>query len=576
MKLIHPFKRRLSFNQFLLASLILATFQAISGQNNDTDFDLMLAGGAVKICSSMATKNCLENVHFENALSEIKYLIGTKSIKRLVDSEIFKNQSNDQKRNIHSTLLKIYKHTGQRPISKSVLTGLLKEFGGRDFVADLSDPVYYALFDYLEMPQVDAQLQRIKEQVSINHNANPKSTDIVSAFYQQAKKRAQIKNKTQPTILVMTSSSRDPFESADFYVALFQQFDAQVFWLPLDMTLRQAITLEQQGKHGCQNLELIRASNLIFSRETIYPNRVAQQQALCQRPELLTAMISQADGLFINGGDQSKTRAALVNDNHEATEVLNVLRQQVNSHQLVVGGTSAGTAVQAGGNYQGNAIAMISNGDSEVALRRGAFSDTAPSERCNADCTSSDVNGNDVTYQATGGLGLFDIGITDTHFSERNRELRLSVLTVQTDAPFAVGVDENTALLVAKGAEDYRFDVVGQNGVFVVENRDAHLQVGETLKATVHFINPGDTMRINKATRELAIEFAKPEPAMPVYDTGALQRDRLAKDCQFTTPLSFTNWGYNFSLVGRTDTQAQIANNGHCSYQNVVFEAKVQ
>ena len=51
-----------------------------------------------------------------------------------------------------------------------------------------------------------------------------------------------------------------------------------------------------------------------YRREAIYGERVAYQQQLCRDPELLTSLFAGAHGVFLNGGDQSLTRAAFIAD----------------------------------------------------------------------------------------------------------------------------------------------------------------------------------------------------------------------------------------------------------------------
>ena len=113
---------------------------------------------------------------------------------------------------------------------------------------------------------------------------------------------------------------------------------------------------------------------------------------------------------------------------------------------------------------------MITNGTSVNAIARGAFSYVAPSQRCTGDDCASGIEGNDLTYLATGGLASFPIGILDTHFSERNREARLIVLSAQTNLRYGFGVDETTAMFTRFDQESLDYHIVGAGGVFAVDN----------------------------------------------------------------------------------------------------------
>ena len=68
------------------------------------------------------------------------------------------------------------------------------------------------------------------------------------------------------------------------------------------------------------------------------------------------------------------------------------------------------------------------------------------------------MQGSDLTYRAGGGSGLFNIGILDTHFSERDREARLALLTAYTGTRFGFGVDEATALMVNTTEEEVQME----------------------------------------------------------------------------------------------------------------------
>jgi cyanophycinase-like exopeptidase len=85
---------------------------------------------------------------------------------------------------------------------------------------------------------------------------------------------------------------------------------------------------------------------------------------------------------------------------------MKIIRQRVNSGDLAVSGTSAGTAVQ-DGKYGTNTIPMIAGGESYEALV-----DEPLDHICNKSSCQDDLQ-----YDPTGGLGLFSLSILDTHFS---------------------------------------------------------------------------------------------------------------------------------------------------------------
>jgi hypothetical protein len=375
------------------------------------------------------------------------YHFDPQSRARFTESEFFSNLNEQERVNINSLIDVIYNDSKQALVSKSDIRGIVKNNDLFDLYQALSDPSYYALFDFFEVRQINGAGQRKKERVKLLKSRKQGTVDIFQTFFEQAKLRAKQKNKGKPTLIAITASSRDPFESADFYQGVLESFPAEVIWLPLDMNLQLA--MEQ---NRCAELESIRNQHLLFDRARIYPNRAALQYSYCQNPSQLLDVIRQADGLFFNGGDQSRTIASLVDSNGKPSTALEVIRQALNAGEIVVAGTSAGTAVQAGGVFNNRTIPMLSNGDPKHALHRGAFEANAPSQRCSniANCQSSKTKPGDLTYRASGGTGLFQLGLLDTHFSERDREIRLAVFAHTTETRYAFGVDETTALTVKR------------------------------------------------------------------------------------------------------------------------------
>jgi cyanophycinase len=126
----------------------------------------------------------------------------------------------------------------------------------------------------------------------------------------------------------------------------------------------------------------------------------------------------------------------------------------------VIAGTSAGTAVQP-------VDPMVTNGETYEALRDGPVS-----------FIGSPPFDNTLYYNPLGGLGFFEYGLLDSHFSERGRQGRIIRLASDLGIDRAFGVDENTALIVTNtGTPDVNFEVLGQGGVFISDVSSA--EVGE-------------------------------------------------------------------------------------------------
>ena len=290
----------------------------------------------------------------------------------------------------------------------------------------------------------------------------------------------------------MTASARDPFEAAHYYVSVFEQMGAEVIWLPLDAALQAGIATRQ-----CDQLEMFRQQiQGNTDRARLYPKQVELQKDFCASPIKLYQLLNQIDGLFLNGGDQSLTLKAWTTPDESPSEALTIIKKRLSKQEIVIGGTSAGTAVMADKN-------MITGGTSEGALSFGVFATEAPSERCEvANCDAS-VPATAVTYREQGGLGFFPFGIPDTHFSQRDRYLRLLLLSANADSKMAFGVDENTALLVDLSHRS--LSVVGEHGVWALAQveRLKQSQANSEINAVSHYLTPGSYAEIDATGEHL-------------------------------------------------------------------------
>jgi cyanophycinase len=124
----------------------------------------------------------------------------------------------------------------------------------------------------------------------------------------------------------------------------------------------------------------------------------------------VAAMIADADGILLGGGDQVKLVDAL-----SGTMTAKAIRQ-THARGVVVCGTSAGAAAL-----------------TELTMAGGEL----------------DEEGCLVEQYIGPGLGLlgFD-AIIDTHFSERRRLQRLFLVVAEHPRLFGIGIDEDTALIV--------------------------------------------------------------------------------------------------------------------------------
>jgi len=309
----------------------------------------------------------------------------------------------------------------------------------------------------------DGRTQR--EQVFLEAS-DPTIQAIYRDFVAAAAANPQRRDKSgRPRVVVLTSSSTDVFASVDYYLALFEAAGAEARWLPLEPALIRT--------RDCDDLEALRFRwNGVISRAAIHPEWAKYQRDFCLHPERLAELVESADAFFFNGGDQSLTMRSLQLEPGQFTPLAKRLLARVEGG-IPLAGTSAGDAVQAG-NAAGT-VPMISNGTSEHALRFGAQAVEANTQLCemNGNCTMHG-DADQLTYLAHGGLGVFTLGVTDSHFHESQREGRLLRLLLDTGTRFGFGVDEATALKAEFSSPDVaRLQVMGKGGVWIVDTAGA-------------------------------------------------------------------------------------------------------
>jgi len=165
----------------------------------------------------------------------------------------------------------------------------------------------------------------------------------------------------------------------------------------------------------------------------------------------------------------------------------------------VVSGSSAGAAIMSDPMIAGGASGAMAAG---VRRSGGARAAAPASPPADPDDEAAEDAGARVSI--TPGLGFFD-GLADQHFLARGRFGRLLVAVLElTEFDVGFGVDENTALVVERGAAW----PVGASGVVVVDERGARpLDGGGATGVRVHLLGAGD--RFDLATRSVSIETGK-------------------------------------------------------------------
>ncbi|WP_353719909.1 cyanophycinase [Dyadobacter sp. 676] len=135
-----------------------------------------------------------------------------------------------------------------------------------------------------------------------------------------------------------------------------------------------------------------------------------------------------ADGLFITGGDQARLMEKL-----RGSEFLKTIEQRYQNDNFTIAGTSAGAMALSG--------VMISEGESTESLLKGIV-------------------------ELSKGFGLLPDAVIDTHFMSRGRFSRLTEAILMHEGYTALGICENTALVVGEGG---LLRVIGAGVVMVLE-----------------------------------------------------------------------------------------------------------
>lgn len=140
-------------------------------------------------------------------------------------------------------------------------------------------------------------------------------------------------------------------------------------------------------------------------------------------------LLMQATGIFFTGGDQLRLTSIL-----GGTQVDDALHAAYRKG-AVIAGTSAGASVMS--------ETMIVEGEETEPPRKN-------------------------TVQMAPGMGLLREVVVDQHFAQRGRLGRLLTAVAQYPYVLGVGIDEDTAIIVAP---DGTFEVVGSHAVTVIDGK---------------------------------------------------------------------------------------------------------
>lgn len=514
-------QKLLTLSLFSATSIVAATPQF-------PEYSMVLVGGGLHTCSSQGRASCQDNPQFPaNAKTTESYAISMARIIEIVQSPVWPASRAEQQQQTKTILSQLLLDFGPAAMSEdeflqrwrvTQVTQAGKTVSGETLYQQLSELELNLIFDLLQQAKTGPGQQRQREVASLAQTKDKFSVEVYEKISELAAKVRQKPGK--PLILVVTASSRDPLSAVDFYLSAFAQTGADVQWLPLNAAYQAAQQQKTAGKASCQQLPQYLADiHGSYGRAAVYPDLMQQLTEFCQQgPAHAVAQIQQADAIFFNGGDQSLTLQALRLADGTPTPELQAITARMQAGKLIVAGTSAGTAVQSGGNlgplFARQQVPMISNGSSRQALQSGAVAAAAPLAGCekNLSCPAT-LAEDQLTYRAQGGLGLFPFGVMDTHFSERGREARLVRLLSDTQTRYGFGVDEATALLVGfdpAQPTNARFGVIGAAGVYIADLAGAKASGAgadwQINQVRTHYLSREDKASLQNG--ELSVQFA--------------------------------------------------------------------
>lgn len=526
--------------------------------------DLILAGGALRTCSDLAPSACRRAPQRTDARTPPRFVVDDAGARRALEPALWAERDGAPDRRQLLRMLSSARAAGTVDADAmaerfdAVCLPPCRDDRDRPW-RRLVDEERAALLSALEVPQGSAEA-RPREQAYLDQSRESSGVAVLRAFVESARLRA---NGEPPRIAVVTASALDPMEPVDFYLDAFRQLGAKPEWWPLDAALRDAI-----AAGDCRRLDTARQQTLGMSgRDRIYADLGALQWRACLAPESLAAVPGRVQGVFFAGGDQWRHRRAFFDDSGQPLPWLVSLRDAHARGSLVVGGTSAGTAVQGG-------AAMLSNGTTREALLSGTQATAPPAPGCGrARRCAGGLPEDALTYWSGGGLGLLPGWSLDTHFSERARELRLLRLMHDAGVDFAAGVDETSALAFRRESGGWTVHALGAHGGWVFERLPGE---GRTLRARVHYLAPGARLHAGAAGVRVDATGDRVESVddpMPVdaLDDGAL-RAAAARLAAGEASVRLPAAGGIATLSRSADTRAWRSQDGRAGASHLILQ----
>ena len=314
-------------------------------------------------------------------------------------------------------------------------------------------------------------------------------------------------------ICLFGTNSSDPADSRSFYKGLFEARGAA--------TLEIEVTMQ----NSAWNTEPFEDDFFTFDDPE---DEVRLTETRLSEDPATVARVESCNAVWFGGGNQSRGTFALLNQDGSDTPVMAAIRRVVASGG-VFGGTSAGAAVQSD--------PMIVNGTSIDSLSLP----TGP-----------------LRVGTSHGFGLLPAGfLADQHFLVWGRLGRLLVAMADNAVPQAVGINEDTAVVV--DLDSGLWEVVGTSQVLVVELEDA----GDPEAAIVHLLGHGDGY--DPARRAVTVNSALSDitgdpflPQAPIFKLGVFNADVVPDIITLAVDTRGETSGVGIDFLGSDDPRYSV------------------
>jgi cyanophycinase len=445
--------------------------------------ELVLAGGALKLCSSLSLRDCRDDVVMPPGREASQYSLADVLRDAALDEVLWPRRSASFLQSLQRRLDVLAEVQGAAALDRrSLVDALDAPCDGCEgpLWSILDDHERATLLSALELPQLDRD-ERRREQVSLVGSRDGGGLAVIEAFVASAARHGA----KRPRIAVVSASALDSFEPVDFYLEVFGQAGAEPIWWPVDAALASVVF---DAERDCSRLDQARRRELGMSgRERVYPDLALQQQAWCKRADA-ARFPDDIDGVFFTGGDQWRLRRAFFSADDTPNPWLVSLRDAFEAGRVAIGGTSAGTAVQSG-------PGMLSNGSARQALREPPVELPPPLPGCERAGHCNGIDPDRMTLWPGGGLGLAMPFLLDTHFSERAREWRLLRALATLPSQPAIGVDETSAIRIRRlGTGEHELEAIGARGGWLLE---PSARACGQLSGSAHYLAPGVIWRLH-------------------------------------------------------------------------------